>query len=266
MQEKYGSPGLSRLEGSTSSPLDSSPAPMSQPPIRHWMLSEPRSGGATEDYEDAAALEADAWPVRAAVADGATESVFAGAWAHALVERLVARPQASPDAFTEAVTEARARWGSSAADRARDRPWYVQAKASEGAFATVLALTLHEDGTWGASVVGDCCLFHLRAGRTLRAWPFTDPDAFTNRPALVSSRPDRPVPSPLTASGTWTAGDRWLLATDAVAAWLLRTDPGALEPDEQAFSAAVRAAREDGPLRNDDATLLVLDLEQTRHS
>lgn len=239
---------------------------MSRPSIRSQILAEPRAGTTPDDYEDAAALEGGDWPVRGAVADGATESVFAGPWARALTRHLVARSDASPEAFVEAVTEARAEWRATVADRIRDRPWYVQAKVSEGAFAAAIGLILREDGGWRATAVGDCELFHLRRGEIQRAWPVTDPEAFTNRPSLVSSHPDRPVPGPRTASGRWAPGDRFLLATDAVAAWLLRTGPGPLEPDEQAFRAAVRAARERGTLRNDDATLLVLDLEPTSAS
>jgi hypothetical protein len=137
----------------------------------------------------------------------------------------------------------------------------VAAKAAEGAFAAVLGLSLHADGRWRAVSVGDCCLFHLRGEELLQSWPFGSADAFTNRPALVPSRPSRDVPSPDDTTGSWRPGDRFLLATDAVAAWLMDGDPGAVGSlDADAFRERVGAARADGALRNDDATLLVLEL------
>jgi hypothetical protein len=141
----------------------------------------------------------------------------------------------------------------------------VAAKAAEGAFATVLGLSLHADGRWRAVSVGDCCLFHVRGDALVRRWPFASPDDFTNRPALVPSRSDRRVPAPERTDGPWRPGDRFLLATDAVAAWLLHEEDAATRDwDPDSFRAAVGRARDDGSLRNDDATLLVLDLASPR--
>jgi hypothetical protein len=109
--------------------------------------------------------------------------------------------------------------------------------------------------------LGDCCLFHLSEGALARSWPFQDADAFTHRPALVSSRPDRAVPPPDVTTGAWHPGDWFLLATDAVAAWLLEVGPhtvAGLEADP--LRQTIEAARAEGALRNDDATILVLEL------
>lgn len=142
----------------------------------------PRAGGEAGDYEDAAAVEAGGWPICAAVADGATESVFARAWARRLVRGVVEKGGATTAAVREAIADGQAEWQTSVRERSRDRPWYVSAKAAEGAFATVLGLSLHAGGQWRAVSVGDCCLFHLRNGTLLQSWPFDTPDSFTNRP------------------------------------------------------------------------------------
>jgi serine/threonine protein phosphatase PrpC len=233
---------------------------MSTPSLSPRIYSVPKAGGADADCEDAAAISAEDWPVYASVADGATESAFSGLWARMLVEEGASRTGTDEAAFRMAVKERRADWRTAVAERAADGPWYVQAKAEEGAFAAVLSLSLQEDGTWTALSVGDCCLLLLRDGHVRRSWPFEDPEAFTNRPPLVASRPDEPVPSPQTASGTWTHGDTVLLATDAVAAWLLQMEDVDVEDGGQAaFRGAVDSARENGSLRNDDVTLLVLE-------
>jgi len=233
---------------------------MATPSVGYRTCTVPRAGGEADDYEDAAAVEATDWPVCAAVADGATESVFARAWAERLVREIVEARATTAEAVREAIAEGQVVWQASARERSRDRPWYVAAKATEGAFATVLGLSLHADGRWRAVSVGDCCLFHVRDDALVHPWPVESADDFTNRPPLVPSRSDRRVPAPEMTDGPWRPGDRFLLATDAVAAWLLRTeDAAARHWDSESFRAAVDTARDDGALRNDDATLLVLD-------
>lgn len=234
---------------------------MTTPSVNHRTLAVPKAGGEGDDYEDAAAVAVDNWPVCAAVADGATESVFARAWAKRLVRGVVQEQATTTDSFRNASAEWQAEWATAAQEQATDRPWYVAAKAAEGAFAAVLGLSLHADGRWRAVSVGDCCLFHLREGALVQSWPFEAADAFTNRPALVPSQPTQDAPAPAAATGSWRVGDAFLLASDAVAAWLMRGDPDAVRTlDSDAFRERVEAARAHGALRNDDATLLVFEL------
>jgi serine/threonine protein phosphatase PrpC len=233
---------------------------MSRFSISYRTLSVPRQG--EERTEDAVAVQGDRWPVTAAVADGATESIFAAPWAESVAQGLVATDATTEEAFTTALPDWQDEWQSKITQRASEEPWYVSAKAEEGAFAAVLGLSLNRHGHWQALSVGDCELFHLRDDTVQRAWPVEDPDAFSNRPALLPSRSGRSIPSPQTTTGTWQAGDFFLLATDAVAAWLLRTDPARGRVlDEETFRERVVSAREEKTLRNDDATLLIMKTE-----
>lgn len=214
----------------------------------------PRPGARPEETEDAAAGPRHRGDtVRAALADGATESAYARTWALTLAEAAAEAPLA------EALCAARARFARrTAPDALRPRPWYAEAKAAQGAHAALLAVALHADRSWHAEAVGDVVLFHLRARTLLQAWPLADPAAFSHRPALVASREDAPPPVPLTASGTWRPGDRLLLATDALAAFLLAHDPAAAAGlDAPAFVGFVEAARARG-LRPDDVALIDL--------
>ena len=242
---------------------------MSSPSVVYRTCAVPRAGSEEAEYEDAAAVATEDWPVCAAVADGATESVFARAWAEHLARGLLDRGATTAEAFRDAIPDWRVEWRRRRGDRTEERPWYVAAKAAEGAFAALLGLSLHANGRWRAVSIGDCCLFQVRDEGLARSWPFEAPDTFTNRPALVPSRSDRSVPSPETASGTWQPQDTFLLATDAVAAWLLGGDssedaerptgpPVAADWDEETFQRIVETARAEGALRNDDATLLVV--------
>jgi len=232
---------------------------MTTPSVDCRTYAVPKEDEQAEDYEDASAVSGERWPVRAAAADGATESVYAGRWASLLAEGLV-KVGATPGALAEALPDWQARWRVSV-DPPDDAPWYVEAKAREGAHAALLGLEIEKDGRWRAVAVGDCGLVHVRNTDRIEAWPTADPDAFTNRPALLPSHPHGAAPAPEATTGTWQPGDTFLLATDAVAAWLLRTDPAALLPaSENTFRTAVREARADGALRSDDATLVVLNM------
>lgn len=188
----------------------------------------------------------------AAVADGATESAYARAWAETLAS--AALDAALEDAtLPEAVRLAR-RTFAARPEATAALPWYAEAKRDEGAFAAVASLRVAPDGTWTAEAVGDCVAMHLRDGRLEAAFPLDDPAAFGNRPALVASLGTEPVVE--RHEGTWQPGDAFVLATDALAAHLLATDPtAALALDAETFPAFVAAAREAG-MTNDDVALV----------
>lgn len=231
------------------------------PSVVSRVLTVPKAGAEEDENEDAAAVWTTSWPVRAAVADGATESMFAKQWAETLVKGLGAL-DLTPSALTDTLPDWRAEW-QAAVEQAEPLPWYATAKADEGTFATLLGLEVRSDGEWDALAVGDCTLLHVHQGRLETAWPHGTSDAFSNRPSLLSTLPDRNVPTPDATTGTWHVGDAFLLATDAVAEWLIETDPVAARAwDAQEFSEAVEAARSNGSLRNDDSTLVVLELTE----
>lgn len=197
-----------------------------------WM---PKSGHTADEYEDAfAASRAHDFPFRAAVSDGATESAFSGGWARTLAAEYV-----KEGGLVETCARARTLFSP-----ARDARWYVQAKAAQGAHAALLGLELHP-GSWRAESVGDCCLLLVRDGTLRRSWPFTEASDFHHRPHLVSSRTPLAAGDVASDSGTWQAGDAFVLATDALAAWLL---DGGLEPFLRSsdFEALVASARDRG--------------------
>jgi hypothetical protein len=229
----------------------------------------PKRGHAADEYEDAFAGNADAG--RFAVADGASESSFAGEWARLLVEAYVR----TPGHWAGWLPGLRDRWA--AALRDRPLPWYAEAKAEEGAFATLLGLQVgppRADGRrlWQAEAVGDSCLFHLRRDRLLRAFPVARSADFANQPDLVGSRPPGgryPRPKRHRVRGTWRPHDHLLLMTDALAQWFLEHVEAGRQPwdlvvslqTESAFAAWVEGLRDRREPRNDDVTLLRIGLE-----
>jgi hypothetical protein len=264
-------------EASESAPDEGAAA--SATPFTIQAASLPKAGQTAADNEDAWAVAPEEGPLRAgtplcaAIADGATESAFARLWAERLVQRAVEHPLpgpsdlpadapeggGAPPAWDAAIAAAQDDWQAAVRDRQDQLAWYAAAKAEEGAHAALLSLTARADRTWTAVAVGDCTLFHLQSGSEKLRWPYDAPEAFGNRPALLPSDPDRPVPSAAVQTGTWGPEDAFVLATDAAAAWLMRRGPAAASALVASDTAeAVATARSEGALRNDDTTIIVV--------
>jgi hypothetical protein len=231
-----------------------------------------KAGNLEAEYEDALAVNLE----RAcfAVADGATESAFAGLWAEIVTRGFVEAPPRQP--AWEWLSARRAEW-----QRAvpwDSLPWYGRAKANMGAGCALLGLwfdTEHgqELAAWRAVAIGDCCLFQVRAGSLLRAFPLSQSAHFGNRPRLLGSVPAQPVRLPRGLKGLrghCQSGDAFVLATDALAQCCLAAveagQPpwpalGALQTQDQ-FAECINGLRAQSRLRNDDVTLVLLAVEE----
>ena len=233
----------------------------------------PRAGSSVAQYEDAFYPTTDgprhARRLRFAVADGASESMLAGLWAALLVRTWCkARRRSLP----QILELAKGAWDVELAayleDRDRtERPiqWFEEPGLERGAFATLLGVAFStrspSNGVWEATSVGDSCLFQVREGELLSAFPLKSSSEFDNTPKLVPSRTEPPPAE--SERGDWRTGDTFFLATDAVAAWFLRSyERGGAPWDELAGLGAVQfpewaaARRADRTMRNDDATVV----------
>ncbi len=228
----------------------------------------PKHGHTAEEYEDAWAVDEDGG--RFAVADGATESSFAGEWARLLVGDFLECEGLDVAAWLERVPALQRLWWEAVSQSAV--PWNAEEKRNQGAFTTFLGLNLLTDGTWQALAVGDSCLFQVRGGELLTAMPLNDAAQFDNVPWLVGSR--QPLTEEWraeavhTQKGDWTSGDQFWLLTDAVAQWLLESVHNEGSPHSLAlpfdgttagFADWVASERTAGKLRNDDCTWLAID-------
>jgi len=235
-------------------------------PRAFWL---PRQGHSPDEWEDAFACNVPAG--RFAIADGATESIYAGEWARMLCASFV-------DDSTN-VTElgpwlgaAQRRWQAHV--RGEPTPWHVAEKLEAGAFATFLGLRVEVDGTsdgrWRAVATGDSCLFQIRGNALCQAFPMVRAAAFGTRPELIGSR-QRARVAVAADNGTLWAGDRLLLMTDALAHWFLAEHESGRQPwhefeqlTEADFAAWVDRHRKDRQLKNDDVTLVVIELGETK--
>lgn len=229
----------------------------------------PKDGHSAGEYEDAFA--ADPVAGRFAIADGATESTFAGDWAKLLADGYVQHP----GPWRNWLPSAQERWQQLHVNH--NLPWYGEAKMEEGAFATLLGVRFaRRDGSgpaWQARAVGDSCLFHVRGKKLHRAFPLKQAADFTQQPMLIGSHKSRRFPwkaGHRRTWGRWQPRDRLLLMTDALAHWFLLAAEAGYKPwrglarltTVEEFAAYIAKLRAKKKIRNDDVTLVCIEPER----
>jgi hypothetical protein len=210
-----------------------------------------------------------------AVADGASESSYSNKWAKILAGGYCDGEFQFSD-FNESLSRLSKQWRI---DLVFDQlPWYAKQKLDLGAFAALagLKLTKTNEHTFNAEweAVGDSCIFHIRDNKIIKSFPIPNVDEFKFSRVLISSNVQQNHEVQVNIQQDTTqasSGDLFLLATDAMACWILRRYNE--EPTEvierlcnletnHDFCDLVRQERlkplEEGGyyLRNDDATLI----------
>ena len=237
-------------------------------PLTFSVLHAPKEEHSEDEYEDACAVAErgapDAPVLTVALADGASSSVFARQWARLLVGHFSSVPFADGETWSRVAGLGQA-WRREV--ETKKLAWYAQEKLAQGAHASLLVVTWDVAGRrWSARAVGDTCLFVVRQDRLLHGFPVGRSTEFGNRPDLVPTEVERVAPDRLPpvheAADAFEDGDRFLLMTDALAAWFLRAVEAGAKPwdtlpaDPDAFTPWLRGQRERGALHNDDVTLL----------
>jgi hypothetical protein len=186
-------------------------------------------------------------------------------WSAILVEAFV-RDAVDP-LLPDVLKHLRGKWWDQVAQP--NLPWFAQAKIREGGAATFVGLHIDPaTRTFRASAVGDSCLFRVRASQLLFVGPIERSDQFSRYPGLLRTRPgDDQEGDIATWEGRYVRGDLFVLATDAVAKFLLLihekhgrlplvTD---LVRSKEQFQRHVTHYRRRGLLENDDASLCVVE-------
>lgn len=203
--------------------------------------------------------------LHAAVADGASGSLFSREWARELVRLYGSLPR-EEILWEEAIQS----WKGKIAGK--DLPWYLEARKAEGAQAAFTGVTCHADGAWNAIAAGDCCLLQRRDNALQTVFPLTRADDFSSTPALwaTHAKPAQNVSATRHAAGCWEPGDSLYLMTDALALWFLREREAGRDPwvwldgvgSDKDFRQRVTILRENGRLRGDDTTVLHLRFDR----
>ena len=218
-----------------------------------------------------------------AVADGATEGMFSGAWAEILVKAYCRSTDksAEPYFFLEKAFKDWGLWIQNYLNerKRQNKPirWFEEPGLEAGAFSTLLGITVtdsEEPGIrkWTAFSAGDCCLFHVRNGTLVFKFPAESSESFGNRPFLIRSKAvlsDKFLESCKTVEGDCVVGDVFYLMTDALACWFLQEHEAGNLPwitlpnfaaDVDSFQKWVDGLRDEKRMKNDDVALVCVEV------
>lgn len=225
----------------------------------------------------------DAWDMnegtaRYAVADGATRSLFPKQWAELLVNRFCEKNGLSLEEgnWQEWITPLQQDWLKQVTAIVQETKRFIsidRLSKSESAAATFIGLEFDKDKMeWKAGIVGDSCLFQIRNSQLMASYPIKQSEDFDNHPEAFASFEKDNYAKPQIVKGMAEPGDQFILATDALAKWIIQhEEAGQLEAalnrltaltDDAEFARFVEEVRdtEDIPLVNDDVTLLCISV------
>ncbi len=204
---------------------------------------------------------------RAAVFDGATESFAAQRWARLLEKTWSNDPRYFLD---DALLE----YENHVSDS--ELSWMHIAAAERGSFATMAAVQAATGGLIG-TLVGDSCILLVHGSRIIESFPYTTSEEFTSAPDALATAPQaRENTRTALRVGRWNipidlgSAAQVVLATDAVAAWLLAPNEDARAAHmerAQAIASAqeweelVVSERASGAMRVDDSTIMILNID-----
>lgn len=216
-------------------------------------VSVPRNGSTAEENEDALAWREVDGELIVAVSDGATESLYSRAFARCLVDGFVAD---TPGDAAEMLERLNGWIDSWRGELPRGSvPWYVESGIDSGAHAALVGVSLR-GRRLHAMAGGDCCLL-IAEQDSMTSWPIDAPEKFSDRPELLSTSGPQPPVQELRVDLPPDA--LVMLASDAVAKWLLTAGPSAVRAPDADLEALIIEARRSGTLSNDDATLVIID-------
>ena len=214
---------------------------------------------------------------RYAVADGATLSFFPKQWAELLVEHFCEMPNLRLNAenWEQWLAPIQEAWYKHVEKRVKERDQFYLTNsfnAREPAVSTLVGLEVEKTKQeWRAVVVGDSCLFHKNSSG-FRSYLIEQSKDFTDRPEAFASFPEANPYAPEFIKGELQSGDVFILATDALAKWILEhKESENLEEvlhrleqieDREQFHQFVNQARNDEKIRlvNDDVALMLMSV------
>jgi hypothetical protein len=228
----------------------------------------------SKDDENEDAFDGDVDTRRFAIADGVSQSSFAREWAQLIVTRFVGQPVA-PEDLTEWLREPceelprRIDW-QAIERKFKDSAWLVDEFRHGYAAATLVGLTLmparNGGASWRAIAIGDSCLFQVSNDQLIRRFPIEHPENFKSTTWAVSSKIEDNEALPVHSTrGHVLPGDLLFLMTDALSEWFLIEAGQRRAPwhelwkmDQNSFAEFVARQRQDGKLRDDDTTAVML--------
>ena len=238
----------------------------------------PKNGSTPQECQDAVAWDENKSIF--AIADGVSDSAFQRLWANLLVNSFVAKAQTQQnftmDWLAAWLLAEQKEWYSRV--KWDDIPWHGRLKAQQtGGQATFLGIRLlPEKRSWVGVAIGDCNLFRFGDDHTFKeSIPIKRSADFSNVTqafSSISQNPDQIFDQVKLIQGVYEPGDYLILATDAIALWILdrleaKRDPlGEIPPSDEpsAFNRWVSAQRQKGWIKDDDTSILMIQPEPVR--
>ena len=218
---------------------------------------------------------------RYAIADGATRSFYPKEWAVLLVEHFCYSTDLSSAKmdWRDWIGPIQQKWYEQVEEKVNERDLFYLTNAfntKESAASTFIGIELNKDnGTWEAMIVGDSCLFH-ESDSGFESYLTENSADFTNHPEVFASFAKDDHSEPTFIHGNANPSDTFILATDALAKWILEhKETGKLDAaldklkaveTEEKFCQFVHEARHDAAIRlvNDDVTFMLISVEDTQ--
>lgn len=247
---------------------------INQNEIVHFTM--PKVGERKTDIEDALSWSSDR--TLFAIADGVSASFLAKDWAHLLVKYFCENHHQYSIAsicerWEEWLGPIQQQWRQLYLKIKTDKalPWYAKgSKDKDHGSATFVGLKLlppNQSGEkiWQALAVGDSCLFKINANlNKIVAFPLDKSEQFKTVTNCFHSLPEYRSSKPIFHNHLYDQGDIFLLATDALAEWIIKDFENSTHrwkelisvDTEEKFIGFIEQLRHAGLIKNDDTTLV----------
>lgn len=248
--------------------------------IKPYAFTYHKSEATVETNEDS--YKIDSTTNTFSLSDGATSSPEAGAWSRMIVEENSSCGSDKKEVIKN-FPKIKEKWDKYWEQRKNDilnksHGWWTETILEKPNGATYCSLTFDTDYknqkevSWRALAIGDSCVLHFREGKLLKSFPIDDPLCFTDRPNLLKTTNtqeelESEVKGINEISGIAQKGDTFVLATDALAEWILKYVPNSQELKQKIllstsynldFEKFILEERKYNRLKDDDSTLIIV--------
>ncbi|MDE0085254.1 MAG: hypothetical protein OXU23_06050 [Candidatus Poribacteria bacterium] len=228
-----------------------------------------------DDCQDAFNVNED--KCRYAIADGATRSFFPKWWAELLVQHFCDTPDFSFEDgnWKQWLVPIQQKWYERVEEIVKTQNKFYLTNsfnAKDPAVSTFIGLEVDKTkGKWQAIIIGDSCLFH-KSNTQFKSYLIDKSEDFTNCPDAFVSFAEKNHYDPKFIHGEFQTGDILILATDALAKWVIEhEETGNLDivldrfrqlGSQDEFNGFVDQERSNENIRlvNDDVTLILISV------
>ncbi|MBW4589681.1 hypothetical protein G7B40_030910 [Aetokthonos hydrillicola Thurmond2011] len=259
---------------------------MNQAKNNPQVFSIPKHGESTRTNEDSCAI--DPYGIRIAIADGMGTTLNPKYWSDAITQHFIQYQRSYKickfihDRYDIWLKEPQKMW----------REWFIQNASTHTARhinfsngsngrrdsrATFLGIEFSpvnfstEVGRWAAVALGDSCLFHIRKDSSsdyhlVESFPVKSSKEFSPHTPGFSSNSDNNGDKPSYCEGQYSLGDIFILGTDALSEWILKSietnndewkELLSVSTDDE-FESLIERLRQEKKINDDDTTFCIL--------